>query len=395
MPRKDNTPTCDWVSDPEDKVALAGFFLSIKSRIGHGGSWDATCLQEAENFMVARGPPAKGAPKTAASIKGIWTNMKKVHEAVLLMKQKQYVGASGWTYDQDLGFSVDDDNRDAWKVFSKAHPVFKPFANKGWDLFDTVHDTIPTLAKGMNVHNPALPPPTSHPAIGASHLQPPSRLGSLSPTRVNLQLDDDGFSRSSPSQNPFSSQSTQPISDWSQSNYGSYPSFDDFGGTGFGLGLGFQSQHDSASVPGPMPSSSSGSAATAPPASSQVSVPATPSVGAKRNAPDDTPTPWSGKRAKTSGPDAIMSLGKSVDNIGSALRDCFMPKESSAVSPTKQVTRARKIAEEDMELGVITDEQRAILSLIFGGDHKTADAYVAEKTEAGRYTLTKILIARF
>ncbi|KAJ7156759.1 hypothetical protein C8R46DRAFT_1040629 [Mycena filopes] len=340
MPRKDNTPTCDWVSDPEDKVALAGFFLSIKSRIGHGGSWDATCLQEAENFMVARGPPAKGAPKTAASIKGIWTNMKKVHEAVLLMKQKQYVGASGWTYDQDLGFSVDDDNRDAWKVFSKAHPVFKPFANKGWDLFDTVHDTIPTLAKGMNVHNPALPPPTSHPAIGASHLQPPSRLGSLSPTRVNLQLDDDGFSRSSPSQNPFSSQSTQPISDWSQSNYGSYPSFDDFGGTGFGLGLGFQSQHDSASVPGPMPSSSSGSAATAPPASSQVS-------------------------------------------------------ESSAVSPTKQVTRARKIAEEDMELGVITDEQRAILSLIFGGDHKTADAYVAEKTEAGRYTLTKILIARF
>jgi hypothetical protein len=74
MPHSANSPACDWVTDPEDKQALLGFFQSIQSRIGDGGGWDVTCLQEAEVFMAGHGPPAKGAPKTAASIKGIWTS---------------------------------------------------------------------------------------------------------------------------------------------------------------------------------------------------------------------------------------------------------------------------------------------------------------------------------
>jgi hypothetical protein len=78
---------------------------------------------------------------------------------------------------------------------------------------------------------------------------------------------------------------------------------------------------------------------------SQGAIPATPSVGMKRSASDEFQTPWNSKRGKTSGPDVILSLGKSVDNIGSAFHDCFMPKESSAVSPTKQVMKARQIAE--------------------------------------------------
>jgi hypothetical protein len=91
----------------------------------------------------------------------------------------------------------------------------------------------------------------------------------------------------------------------------------------------------------------------------------------------------------------ILSLGKSVDNIGNALRDCFMPKESSALSPTKQVSKARQIAEEDADACLIDDEQHAMLSLIFGSDPKSADAYIAERTAAGHQTLTKILISRF
>jgi hypothetical protein len=90
-----------------------------------------------------------------------------------------------------------------------------------------------------------------------------------------------------------------------------------------------------------------------------------------------------------------LSLGKFVDIIRSALRDCFIPKESSAVSPTKQVSRAHKIVEEDMEDGLITDEQQAILSLVFGKKPKSADTYIAEKTPSGRLTLTKILITHF
>ncbi|KAJ7707905.1 hypothetical protein B0H16DRAFT_1633410, partial [Mycena metata] len=257
--------------------------------------------------------------------------IKKLHEAILLVMQKQYISTSGWTYDQDLGFSVDDDNRDAWKAFTKAHTIFKPFANTGWELFDKVHDILPSIAKGMNVHNPALPPANSNPGTGTTHLQPHAPLGNLTPSKsnvhVNLRLpgegDDDEFPDGSDLLSslllPFSSQlqPSQPISNWSQSNYGDYEN-DNYGG------FNYISHH----------------------------------------APDDVVTLWTGKRTKTSGPDAIMALGN------------FMPKESSAVSPTKQVSRAHAIAEEDMDLGYISDEQHAILSLIFGGDPKAADVHL-------------------
>ncbi|KAJ7824572.1 hypothetical protein B0H13DRAFT_2373477 [Mycena leptocephala] len=410
MPRSNNSPTCDWVADPEDKRALLGFFQSIQSRIGDGGSWDATCLQEAEAFMAARGPPAKGAPKTAASIRGIWTTMKKVHDALLQVIQKQYPGASGWTYDREHGFSVGDDNFEAWTAFIKSHSVFKPFANKGWDLFDMMHDILPTRAKGVNVHNPAYPPSSALssalPAAGLSSLQSP-----LPFSQFNLQFhDDDEFpdssqllslSQSQPLTDWSQSQS-QPLTQWSQSIFGSQSPLGEFG-NGEGLISGSQP------VPPPPATSSSSSISSTPvphrtviPASrsaaaaaSQGAVPATPSVGMKRSASDEFQTPWTSKRGKTSGPDAILSLGKSVDNIGNALRDCFMPKESSALSPTKQVSKARQIAEEDADACLIDDEQRAMLSLIFGSDPKSADAYIAERTAAGRQTLTKILISRF
>ncbi|KAJ7826342.1 hypothetical protein B0H13DRAFT_2374449 [Mycena leptocephala] len=319
MPRSNNSPTCDWVADPEDKRALLGFFQSIQSRIGDGGSWDATCLQEAEAFMAARGPPAKGAPKTAASIRGIWTTMKKFHDALLQVIQKQYPGASGWTYDREHVFSVGDDNFEAWTAFIKSHSVFKPFANKGWDLFDMMHDILPTRAKGVNVHNPAYPPSSA-----LFSALPAAACTSSSGNIIVL------------------------------------------------VHFIYPIPHRTV-----IPASRSAAAAA-----SQGAVPATPSVGMKRSASDEFQTPWTSKRGKTSGPDVILSLGKSVDNIGNALRDCFMPKESSALSPTKQVSKARQIAEEDADACLIDDEQRAMLSLIFGSDPKSADAYIAERTAA-------------
>ncbi|KAJ7752290.1 hypothetical protein B0H16DRAFT_1837358 [Mycena metata] len=408
MPRSSDIPSCDWITNTGDKTNLVDFFHGIKSRIGQGGSWDATCLQEAAEFMQLLGPPAKGAPKTAASIRGVWAQIKKLHEAILLVMQKQYISASGWTYDQDLGFSVDDDNRDTWKAFTKAHTIFKPFTNMGWELFDKVHDIVPSIAKGMNVHNPALPPANSNPGTGTTHLQPHAPLGNLTPSKsnvhVNLRLpgegDEDEFPDGSDllssSLLPFSSQSppSQPISNWSQSNYGDYEN-DNYGGFNY---ISHQSQDfmatnpvQSATLATPAPATVSQAAVPA----KQASVPATPVTSVKRSTPDDVVTLWTGKHTKTSGPDVIMALGKSLNNVSGALRNCFMPKESSAVSPTKQVSRARAIAEEDMDLGYISDEQHAILSLIFGGDPKAADAYVAEKAAAGRLTLTKILVNRF
>ncbi|KAJ6579773.1 hypothetical protein B0H10DRAFT_2443392 [Mycena sp. CBHHK59/15] len=191
-----------------------------------------------------------------------------------------------------------------------------------------------------------------------------------------------GLSQSQPKWSQ-SSQS-QPLTDWSQSQ----SNFGDFGDDVFGFGPQYsappaQTGSQPTATPAPVTTAPSASNAVrgAVAASSQGVPPATPSVGVKRSASDrdDLQTSWSSKRGKVTGPDAILSLGKSVNGIGSALRDCFMPKESSSVSPTKQVAKARKIAEEDQEAGVINEEQRAILSLVFGSDPKTADAYVAEK----------------
>ncbi|KAJ7265566.1 hypothetical protein C8J57DRAFT_1229798 [Mycena rebaudengoi] len=330
MPCANSTPACDWLFDPKDKPALADFFKTIKSEIGEGGNWDTVALQKAEVHMAGLGTLLRGGPKTTASIKTVWGQMKKTHESLLLMLQGQYLGASGWTYGS-LGSAL--------------------FANKGWDLFDTIHNIVPTRAKGMHMHNPIHPPtstfhpPTSTlPAPGVPHLQGVS------------------FSQSR-------STDSQPLTDWLQSNFGSQSGLDGFGDDN-GLGFDFGLQSPFMQVP-PLaltPTSSSvvsahGPTAPAAATTSQVVVPATLSAGVECTASDDLQTSWSSKYGKTSGLDTILSLGKSADNIGSALRDCFMPKESSAVLPTKQVSRARKIAAEDMEDGLITDEQRQFSAL--------------------------------
>ncbi|KAJ6565382.1 hypothetical protein B0H10DRAFT_2200416 [Mycena sp. CBHHK59/15] len=332
--------------NPNDKIALVAFFKTIASRIGEGGSWDKTCLQEAAQAMADRGPPLKGAPKTADSIKGIWAGMKKIHDALLQVIQKKYPGASGWTYNQDSGFSVCDANRDEWKAFVKQHSVFRPFANKGWELFDAVHEILPTRAKGCHVYYPA-----ADTVVARTAAPTPSQDSARG---LQLLMDDD-----EPDNNPFPDPSvlytisqSQPLTDWSQST------FSDF------------------SDPPTAPSA---------PTSAASSIPTTPSVNLKRAASDELQTPWSTKRGRTSGPDAILALGGLVDRVGEALRDCFMPKRSSAVSPTKQVQRARKIASDDQTAGALSEQQRATLSLIFGRDPQAADAYVAEETLDGRF----------
>ena len=69
MGRSRGQDAADWQADPGDKAALVGFFHGIRSRIGQGGNWDKTALNEAAAFMAQRGPPKKGRPKTAESIR--------------------------------------------------------------------------------------------------------------------------------------------------------------------------------------------------------------------------------------------------------------------------------------------------------------------------------------
>ncbi|KAJ7318485.1 hypothetical protein DFH08DRAFT_942564 [Mycena albidolilacea] len=401
---------CDWTADPGNRTALVAYFKTIKDKIGQGGSWDQPSLESAAAHMVSRGPPAKGAPKNASSVKGVWAGMKKIHDALVLVMQKRYPGASGWTYDQQAGFSVCDDNHEAWKEFSKQHTVFKLFANKGWELFDNVRDILPTRARGINVFNPAVATATpSQDSDGGPQLYLSESYNFPEPSQI---LDN---SQSQSFAGYWSQMQSQPLTDWSQTQFQPLTDWSqtqsqpltDWSQVPFGAGDSAQpiastpSTTSNTHLPTPVPdvrgpahtlipaTSTNAVKATAPP------VPGTPSSGVKRSASDEFQTPWTAKRGKTTGADVLLSMGGSVDRVGNAIRDCFMPQKSSVVSPTKQLERARQMALDDQEAGNLMSRERAMLNLIFTRDTKAADAYVAEKTLEGRTALAEILIKKF
>jgi hypothetical protein len=73
MPNKD---AANWVSDPQDITNLLLFFQEQRSRVGEGGNWDKTVLNEAAVYMANLGPPVKGGPKTASSIASKWKDVR-------------------------------------------------------------------------------------------------------------------------------------------------------------------------------------------------------------------------------------------------------------------------------------------------------------------------------
>ncbi|KAJ7306846.1 hypothetical protein DFH08DRAFT_661545, partial [Mycena albidolilacea] len=115
------------------------FLHSQKSRAGQGENFDKTVFSEAAAYMAKEFPPKAGGPKTANSIADKW-------KAVRVR-----AGASGWTYTDEGGFNVTDDNRDAWHDFVKAHPHFKNFATRGWAHFQVIDDIVPSRARGCYV----------------------------------------------------------------------------------------------------------------------------------------------------------------------------------------------------------------------------------------------------
>ncbi|KAJ7806319.1 hypothetical protein B0H13DRAFT_2387147 [Mycena leptocephala] len=331
--------SADWTTNPEDLTHLLDFLYEQRSRIGDGGNWDKTVINEAAAHMASNWPPKKGGPKTANSIATKW-------KGGCLPKQKAYPGALGWTYSDDLGFNVTDDTRDTWSNFVKAHPHFKPFATCGWPHFTTVDAIVPSRALGQYVFSPG----TADPAVVPSQ-------SSQEPSQLSQGDDDD-------------EDGSQPFSDWSQSNFGES-----------------QSSDPTNSVP------ASQSTVSRAPASLHSR---TPSTGSKRSAPNDIEPPWSSKRSKTTGPESILALGRSVDGIGKVISTIFaLPPKSSAMSPTKKVETARKLALEDMRGGYIMSDERTWLNILFGRDTSAADAYISDddpflRTETARELLNQL-----
>lgn len=277
--------------------------------------------------------------------------MKRVHDALVLVVQKRYPGASGWTYDQEHGFSVCDDNRDAWKEFIKHHAIFKPFANKGWKFFDDFKEIIPGRARGTNVFNPAvtavapsqdfddasqLSNDASQLSNGASQLSQESTPQPRLPESSNRSqyFPENGFDDFDFPESLLNNSQSQPFTDWSQTQFGStQPLTQPIDATQ--THAAFQplvpatptTQTRIPSVPATPAASLQRGRTTAP------LTPAASSGGVKRAASDEFETPWTAKRGKTTGADALLAIGGSVDRVGNAIRDCFMPQKSSAISP--------------------------------------------------------------
>jgi hypothetical protein len=122
------------------------------------------------------------------------SQIRKIFEAILQMKQKAYPGASGWTYTDQGGFNITDETRDAWDNFSKAHPIFKPFTTSRWVHFRTVDEIMPSRARGCFVFSAGFTQPVVEDV----------------PSQSQSQDDDD-----------TQSERSQPLTDsWSQLNDG-------------------------------------------------------------------------------------------------------------------------------------------------------------------------------
>ncbi|KAJ7765582.1 hypothetical protein B0H16DRAFT_1687242 [Mycena metata] len=344
----------DWVSNPEDVTHVLQFLHERRSRMGDGGNFDKTVFNEAAVYMASQWPPKKGGPKTAKAIETKWKALRKLHEYILQVKQKSYPGASGWTYTDERGFNVTDDNREAWDNFVKAHTHFKPFATTGWIHFKTVDEMVPSRARGRYVFNAGSVQHTDH--------------------GIGLSEDDDDAGQTQ------GSDVSQAISNWSQTDFGDNS----------------QNSFGDDSQPPTLDNDARGSQANT--ASSQVVArrfPATPAAAMKRSSPDDVESPWSSKRSRTTGPELIMALGRSVEGIGKVIENVFAPKTSSAMSPTKKVTTARQMALADFRAGYLLADERTRLNILFGRDVSAADAYIADedpslRVETGRELLNQL-----
>ncbi|KAJ7107589.1 hypothetical protein C8R44DRAFT_744760 [Mycena epipterygia] len=79
--------SADWTINPEDLTHLLDFLYKQRSRIGDGGNWDKTVMNEPAAHMASNWPPKKGGPKTADSIVTKWKATRKLYNQILQAKQ--------------------------------------------------------------------------------------------------------------------------------------------------------------------------------------------------------------------------------------------------------------------------------------------------------------------
>ncbi|KAJ3756106.1 hypothetical protein EV360DRAFT_72279 [Lentinula raphanica] len=290
-----------------DKAELVNYVYDRKAELGDGGKLVKQLASGAAAHFLQLGPPSKGGQKTANACQTQW---KKVE-------------ASGWPWNDDTGFQVTAENADAWKAFSKSHPVFAPFANQGWPLYDKMSEMCPKVPKGRHVFS----------AAASQHeLQ-------------SSQTDD----------------STQPISSESQNDEDQFS----LGPDGWPCTPGHEEIPPLEEEPRAESQSS-----TQPDAGADQDIQPTPAKPAslRKRAVEADETPAT-KKAHVTGPDALYAILQSTMAVGSALCDFL----GTHVEPSpEQCKQASLLLKEDDSL---SQSDKVSLHLLFSKNTAAADSY--------------------
>ncbi|KAJ3720296.1 hypothetical protein C8R42DRAFT_670343 [Lentinula raphanica] len=306
-----------------DKAELVNYVYDRKAELGDGGNLVKQLASDAAAHFLQLGPPSKGGPKTANACQTQWKKLKKIYEAIRDVKDYCYVGASGWPWNDDTGFQVTAENADAWKAFSKAHPVFAPFANRGWPLYDKMSEMCPKVPKGRHVFSAA---------ASQYELQSSQTDGSTQPISSESQNDEDQFSLG-----PDSWPCTP--------GHEEIPSLEE------------EPRAESQS-------------STQPDAGADQDIQPTPAkpASSRKRAVEANETP-STKKARVTGPDALYAISQSTMAVGSALRD-FLGTHVEP-SPERRKQASLLLKEDDS----LSQSDKVSLHLLFSKNAAAADSY--------------------
>jgi hypothetical protein len=74
--------------------------------------------------------------------------MRKTFRIVQMLQK-----VSGWSWDDELGCCITEDNAASWDAFVEKHPNAKPFRNKGWRHLHKVSQIMPASVQGAHVYS--------------------------------------------------------------------------------------------------------------------------------------------------------------------------------------------------------------------------------------------------
>ncbi|THV03088.1 hypothetical protein K435DRAFT_652002 [Dendrothele bispora CBS 962.96] len=130
-----------------DITRFLDYLTEHHSKAGNGGNFTATIFKDAADHMAQF--DYEGGMKDMKACRNKWGQLKGTCEVILEIKNQ-----SGWTWSDDTGATIGVENSDLWEKFVKKKPAAKPFRNKGWKFFHSVHNLLPTAVKGTNVFRP-------------------------------------------------------------------------------------------------------------------------------------------------------------------------------------------------------------------------------------------------